>query len=151
VTAIQYIYQSNSHTGAITIIRIIRNSCEKKQFTDDDVLIDFLPDVAIRGPNVLEIENYWQKYNNLYEYKRYNMPTVEIDQKISLSMYWAMVVSSTPTPYVFHCVLLEEIIDNQVRFWNPQIGLQYNNLSKFDDYRKNNGSLLEIHFLRYKK
>ena len=86
-----FIYQSDEHKCIFAVIRMIRESCEGGTFSDEDVLEGFEDkSTAIRGPNVAEIEKYWQDLKIIYQYKKGDNQSLQQIQ--SNKEHYAMII-----------------------------------------------------------
>jgi hypothetical protein len=135
---------------------MIRSSCEGGTFSDEDILDGFENKsvVAEKGPDVVEIGNYWRKLKTIYDYKKGDDQTTvqQIKTKLDEGYYAMVTVNSNIAPFVYHCVLFEDFDGINVRYWNPDpmSGHQTATEEDFNKMRKDNGGLMEVHFIKKK-
>jgi hypothetical protein len=151
MTIDKFITQSDPHTCAVAVIRMIRDNYEKKDISDNDVLNDFTQDVAIRGPNVGEIGQYWEKYKTVYEYQKSNNISLSDIKAKSNNGYEAMIILNSHES-TFHCVLFKNFVEGKISYWDPapNLGHQTETESEFNKKRKQGEGLLEVHFVKKK-
>lgn len=145
----RYINQTDEHKCAIAVIRIIRENSENVQFSDSDILKDFADDVALRGPNVDEISQYWRKYAELYEYEKGTNQVLEDMKKKKDEGYWVMIILNY-IGSIFHCVLFKNADESCIDYWDPQLSHQTKSNAELSVLRRGSSeNLLEVHYIRY--
>ena len=128
----KFIPQSDGHKCALAVIRMIRETCELALFTDNDVLKDFPTGVELKGPDLDEIGKYWLKYSSIYCYEKGDnqcLPQIKI--KLDNGYWVIIIIKGAP----FHCVLFDDIVENKVHYWDPQLKHQEKSKEIFDAMR----------------
>jgi len=102
----------------VAIIRMIRQECEKCIFSDEDVLKDCKPEAKKNGLDVVDIENYWLKFKEIYKYEKGENQSLAQIQAKAKEGYMTMIIIHS-AGQIFHCVFFEDFTGNSVSYWDP--------------------------------
>jgi hypothetical protein len=147
--------QSTSTRCSIAVIRAILYYFENKDFTEDCILKDFPTSHNTNGTDIDSIKCYW---NNKIQYsyeKKDDQTSDDMEYELVNNNRLAMVIQNTSVPGIFHCVLFNGIINNKVKYWDPDPskGLQIVDKCIFDNMRfhdNENYKFREIHYISLK-
>lgn len=115
----KFIEQSDQFTCSIAVIRMIRERCENRPFSDQEVLKDFVQEVATKGTTLQDIIDYWKKYEDKYEHTVGNNQTLSDINEKSENDCFNMIILNTNNKEKFHCVFLKYFKENMAYYWDP--------------------------------